>query len=94
MARAFGGDGDCGCRFLLPLIVMLGVKESSSAEVLIMASADTLNTESELDTSWKGIAYSRHLLQHQGSSDACSSAYSLLDMPMHLVCSHFAQTSH
>ena len=43
------------------------------------------------DLSWSGRASVRHFLQHHDSSNPCSSAYSSLEMPIHLVCSHIVQ---
>lgn len=62
--------------------------------VLTRETADVLNTESELDTSWKGNAVVWHCLQHQGSSDCCSSRYCSLVMPTHRVWSQDRHTSH
>ena len=79
--------------------MLIGDGERSLGEVSkiddeVLKAAGMSNTESELDTSWKGRAVSRHLLQHHGSSDFWSSEYSLSEMPVHLACSHAAHTSH
>ena len=67
------------------MLVVGSVSPGLSAVEVLKMESEVLKMESELDTSKKGKDSFWHLLQHQGSSERCSSAYSSDDRPMHLA---------